>query len=113
MIAEYREHLDKGELLYNPVLAGYKHPNTIDWTPFPDQRVHRELRYHGTDRRSCSAVQATDDFPGRLHAAFTRQEDRRGSRCDGRGQTAGRLGHGRESGLCFVAGFWLRGAHLR
>jgi 2-oxoglutarate dehydrogenase E1 component len=34
MIAEYREHLDKGELLYNPVLAGYKHPNTIDWTPF-------------------------------------------------------------------------------
>ena len=34
MIAEYREHLDKGELLYNPVLAGYKHPNVIDWTPF-------------------------------------------------------------------------------
>lgn len=34
MIKEYREHLDKGELLYNPVLAGYKHPMTIDWTPF-------------------------------------------------------------------------------
>ena len=34
MIEEYREHLDKGELLYNPVLAGYKHPKTIDWTPF-------------------------------------------------------------------------------
>ena len=34
IIKEYREHLDKGELLYNPVLAGYKHPNTIDWTPF-------------------------------------------------------------------------------
>jgi 2-oxoglutarate dehydrogenase E1 component len=34
MIQEYREHLDKGELLYNPVLAGYKHPNMIDWTPF-------------------------------------------------------------------------------
>lgn len=34
MIKEYREHLDKGELLYNPVLAGYKHPNMIDWTPF-------------------------------------------------------------------------------
>ena len=33
MIAQYREHLDKGELLYNPVLAGYKHPNTIDWMP--------------------------------------------------------------------------------
>ena len=34
MIKEYRAHLDKGELLYNPVLAGYKHPNYIDWTPF-------------------------------------------------------------------------------
>jgi 2-oxoglutarate dehydrogenase E1 component len=34
MIAQFRQHLDKGELLYNPVLAGYKHPNTIDWTPF-------------------------------------------------------------------------------
>jgi len=34
MIQEYREHLDKGELLYNPVLAGYKHPMTIDWTPY-------------------------------------------------------------------------------
>ena len=34
MIQEYRDHLDKGELLYNPVLAGYKHPNMIDWTPF-------------------------------------------------------------------------------
>jgi len=34
MIKEYREHLDKGELLYNPVLAGYKHPMIIDWTPF-------------------------------------------------------------------------------
>jgi len=34
MIAQYRESLDKGELLYNPVIAGYKHPNTIDWTPF-------------------------------------------------------------------------------
>jgi len=34
MIKEYRAHLDKGELLYNPVLAGYKHPMTIDWSPF-------------------------------------------------------------------------------
>ncbi|MDR2838961.1 MAG: 2-oxoglutarate dehydrogenase E1 component [Azonexus sp.] len=34
MIQQYRESLDKGELLYNPVLAGYKHPMTIDWTPF-------------------------------------------------------------------------------
>lgn len=34
MIKEYRAHLDRGELLYNPVLAGYRHPMTIDWAPF-------------------------------------------------------------------------------
>jgi len=34
MIKDYRAHLDRGELLYNPVVAGYKHPMTIDWAPF-------------------------------------------------------------------------------
>ena len=34
MIRSYREHLDRGELLYNPVLAGYTNPLVIDWTPF-------------------------------------------------------------------------------
>ncbi len=34
MIRDYRDHLDKGELLYNPVIAGYKHPLVIDWAPY-------------------------------------------------------------------------------
>ncbi len=34
MIQSYREHLDRGELLYNPVIAGYTTPMMIDWTPF-------------------------------------------------------------------------------
>jgi len=34
MIANYREHLDRGELLYNPVIAGYSNPLIIDWTPY-------------------------------------------------------------------------------
>lgn len=34
MIRDFRAHLDRGELLYNPVIAGYKHPLTIDWTPY-------------------------------------------------------------------------------
>ncbi|MBK1679521.1 2-oxoglutarate dehydrogenase E1 component [Rhodocyclus tenuis] len=34
MIRDYRAHLDRGELLYNPVIAGYKHPLTIDWASF-------------------------------------------------------------------------------
>ncbi|WP_263772645.1 2-oxoglutarate dehydrogenase E1 component [Propionivibrio soli] len=40
MITSYREHLDRGELLYNPVLAGYTNPLMIDWTPFlPKQYI--------------------------------------------------------------------------
>jgi 2-oxoglutarate dehydrogenase E1 component len=34
MIQNYRDHLDRGELLYNPVIAGHTHPMTIDWAPF-------------------------------------------------------------------------------
>ena len=34
MIQNYRDHLDRGELLYNPVIAGYTNPIVIDWTPF-------------------------------------------------------------------------------
>ncbi|AVZ80711.1 2-oxoglutarate dehydrogenase E1 component [Zoogloeaceae bacteirum Par-f-2] len=37
MIAEYREHLDKGELLYNPVLSGHSRQFAVDWTPFLNQ----------------------------------------------------------------------------
>jgi 2-oxoglutarate dehydrogenase E1 component len=31
IIQEYRAHLDKGDLLYNPVLSGYKRAQTQDW----------------------------------------------------------------------------------
>ena len=34
MIQDYRDHLDRGELLYNPVIAGYTNPIVIDWSPF-------------------------------------------------------------------------------
>ncbi len=34
MIQSYRDHLDRGELLYNPVIAGYTNPLMIDWTPY-------------------------------------------------------------------------------
>ncbi len=37
MIAEYREHLDAGELLYNPVLSGHKRSHSGEWTPFIGQ----------------------------------------------------------------------------
>ena len=33
MIKDFREQLDKGELLYNPVLSGHNRQNAVDWTP--------------------------------------------------------------------------------
>jgi 2-oxoglutarate dehydrogenase E1 component len=37
MIQQYRDHLDKGELLYNPVLSGHNRQFASDWTPFMNQ----------------------------------------------------------------------------
>ena len=37
MIREYREHLDRGELLYNPVLSGHSSQYAVDWLPFVGQ----------------------------------------------------------------------------
>jgi len=37
MIKEYREHLDRGELLYNPVLSGHSSKFAVDWSPFIGQ----------------------------------------------------------------------------
>ncbi|WP_018605932.1 2-oxoglutarate dehydrogenase E1 component [Uliginosibacterium gangwonense] len=34
MIAQYREHLDRGELLYNPALSGHNRKFMQDWSPF-------------------------------------------------------------------------------
>jgi len=34
IIADYRAHLDRGELLYNPVLSGYTRKFAQDWSPF-------------------------------------------------------------------------------
>ncbi len=37
MLQEFREHLDKGELLYNPVLSGHTRQFSVDWSPFTGQ----------------------------------------------------------------------------
>ncbi|MDX5363526.1 MAG: 2-oxoglutarate dehydrogenase E1 component [Pseudazoarcus pumilus] len=34
IIRDYREHLDRGELLSNPVLSGHSSKYAVDWTPF-------------------------------------------------------------------------------
>ncbi|MCL2021440.1 MAG: 2-oxoglutarate dehydrogenase E1 component [Betaproteobacteria bacterium] len=38
MIQEYRDHLDKGELLYNPVLSGYKRNLPQHWKNYSGQK---------------------------------------------------------------------------
>ncbi len=38
MIKEYRTHLDKGELLYNPVLSDYKRTHAQDWKPYQTKK---------------------------------------------------------------------------
>lgn len=37
LIKEYREHLDRGELLYNPVLSGHSSKFAVDWSPYLKQ----------------------------------------------------------------------------
>ncbi len=37
IIRDYRDHLDRGELLYNPVLSGFSSKYAVDWTPFLNQ----------------------------------------------------------------------------
>jgi 2-oxoglutarate dehydrogenase E1 component len=37
VIADYRAALDRGELLYNPVLENYTHKYSVDWAPFMGQ----------------------------------------------------------------------------
>ena len=42
----------QGRTAYNPVLAGYKHPNTIDWTPFLTKGYTETLRHPGSRSRT-------------------------------------------------------------
>jgi len=44
MIAEYREHLDRGELLYNPVLTGHNRSHSAEWLPFLRQPYSDEAK---------------------------------------------------------------------
>ena len=44
LIAEYREHLDRGELLYNPVLSGHDRQFSADWSPYLKQPYTDEVR---------------------------------------------------------------------
>ena len=42
VIRSYREHLDRGELLSNPVLSGHSSKFAVDWTPYVGQRYTDE-----------------------------------------------------------------------
>ncbi|MDO8347546.1 MAG: 2-oxoglutarate dehydrogenase E1 component [Rugosibacter sp.] len=42
VIADYRAALDRGELLYNPVLENYTQKFAVDWSPFVNQKYTDE-----------------------------------------------------------------------
>ncbi|OIR02552.1 2-oxoglutarate dehydrogenase E1 component [mine drainage metagenome] len=42
MIKDYRAALDRGELLYNPVISSYQRQFAVDWTPFVGQQYTDE-----------------------------------------------------------------------
>ena len=113
MIEEYREHLDKGELLYNPVLAGYKHPKTIDWTPFLTkgyiENCDTTVPIKELKRLSKRLTTFPEGFV--LQSRVKKIVDDRAAM--GEGKLPVRLGHGREPGLRFAAGFRLRCPHFR
>jgi 2-oxoglutarate dehydrogenase E1 component len=44
MITEYREHLDRGELLYNPVLSVHDRQFSADWSPYLKQAYTDDVR---------------------------------------------------------------------
>lgn len=44
MVAQYREHLDRGELLYNPVLSGHDRQFSADWAPYLRQPYTDEAK---------------------------------------------------------------------
>ena len=44
MIKEYREHLDRGELLYSPVLTGHNRSHSAEWLPFLRQPYSDEAK---------------------------------------------------------------------
>jgi 2-oxoglutarate dehydrogenase E1 component len=44
MIADYRAALDRGELLYNPVLENYTRNFSVDWSPFLNQKYTDECK---------------------------------------------------------------------
>ena len=46
MIKDYRAALDRGELLYNPVLSNYQQQFSVDWTPFVGQKYSDECASH-------------------------------------------------------------------
>ena len=46
MIKDYRAALDRGELLYNPVLSNYQQQFSVDWTPFVGQKYSDDCASH-------------------------------------------------------------------
>jgi 2-oxoglutarate dehydrogenase E1 component len=111
MIQSYRDHLDRGELLYNPVHRRLHQPDPHRLDAVPDQEVHRTAIRRCRSRKSGVCPSADDVFREGfvLHSRVKKIIDDR--RLMGQGQPADRLGHGRESRLCDAC--WFPGYGVR
>jgi 2-oxoglutarate dehydrogenase E1 component len=112
MIKDYRAALDEGRHLIDPVISDYQSKFSIDWTPYINV-PYTEKCDTTVSMTECSACPSASPHPAQLHAAFPRAEDHRRPQADGRGQAAGRLGHGREPGLCLAGRRRLQHPRLR
>ena len=80
----------------------------------PRREVDRRRGHECAAGRTKTSRRPRDHGSGRLHACIPTVGARdRGAQADGRGQAAGRLGHGRDAGLCLAAFERLRRAALR
>jgi 2-oxoglutarate dehydrogenase E1 component len=112
MIKDYRAALDEGRHLIDPVITDYHSKFAIDWTPHINVPYTEKCDTTVSMKEMQRLCQAAHHGPAQLHAAFARAEDHRRPQGDGRGQAAGRLGHGREPGLCLAARRRLQRARL-
>ncbi len=91
--------MDRGQNTNKTIIANYKPPFTIDWSPYKNRHWTEPADTAVPMKKLQSLAQKATTVPPGLQAAFARREgDCRPPR-DGRGRTAARLGHGRDARL--------------
>ena len=113
LIKKYRETLEAGQQSVSPVLSNFKSQVRRRLGAVPRREVDRRRGHECAPGRTKTSCGPRHHGSGRVHGAPDGGAGDRGAQADGRGQGAGRLGHGRDPGLCLPAFERLRRAALR